>query len=311
MIVTVTPSAVLDIVYEIDRLIPGAAHRVRSARARAGGKGVNVSSVLMAMGYPTLATGFAGGPPGQTLLADLTDRGVPHLFTDIVGPSRRNIMMHEADGRVTRFNEPSPAVSATAWEQLRMSLAPLLAGPATALVLSGKLPAGAPADACVRIIELAQRHGVPTVVDAADQALLGVLRCGPGVVKPTRAELAAVCPDRGIVAGARELQRLGASDVVVTLGPGGLAVVPGEGPVLRCFLRGHLDGHPTGSGDALAAALSTGVGVEPWPQLAQRAIAWSGASLRQPLTGHVDPADVAELEAHVVVEHVEGELDAA
>jgi tagatose 6-phosphate kinase len=311
MILTVTPSAVLDIVYELDRLVPGAAHRVRSVRARAGGKGVNVSSVLMAMGYPTLATGFAGGPPGQTVLADLTDRGVPHLFTEIIGPSRRNVTMHTDDGVVTLFNEPSPKVSGTAWEQLRMSLEPLLAGPATALVLSGKMPAGAPSDACVRIIDLAHHHQVPVVIDAADQVLLGALHCRPRIVKPNRAELDAVCPGRGIVEAARELQRLGARDVVVTLGPEGLLVVPAEGRVLRCYLPAHIEGDSTGSGDAVSAALATGIADEPWDELARRAIAWSGASVRQRVTGYVDPVDVAELEPQVVVEYVDGELGAA
>ena len=50
MIVTVTPSAVLDIVYEIDQLLPGSAHRVRTVRARAGGKGVNVAVTLARLG---------------------------------------------------------------------------------------------------------------------------------------------------------------------------------------------------------------------------------------------------------------------
>ncbi|MCB1252557.1 MAG: hexose kinase [Austwickia sp.] len=311
MIVTVTPSAVLDVSYELDRLVPGTVHRVRTVRARAGGKGVNVSSVLMVLGYPTLATGFAGGPPGQTLLADLTDRGVPHLFTDIRGPSRRNITVHQDDGLVTLFNEPSPPVSAAAWEQLRVSLEPLLAGPATALVLSGKMPAGSPADACVRILDLARQHGVPSVVDAADQVLLNALRCQPRVVKPNRAELDRLCPGRGIVAGARELQRLGAQDVVVTLGPEGLVVVPVDGPMLRCYLPVHIEGDSSGCGDAVAAALATGIDTEPWEVLARRAIAWSGASVRQPVTGFVDSVDVAELEPLVVVEAITGELDAA
>ena len=45
--------------------------------------------------------------------------------------------------------------------------------------------------------------------------------------------------------------------------------------------------------------------------LARRAIAWSGASIRQRLTGHIDPADAADLEERVRVESVTGELDAA
>jgi len=45
--------------------------------------------------------------------------------------------------------------------------------------------------------------------------------------------------------------------------------------------------------------------------LARRAIAWSGASVRQPVAGFVDSVDVAELEPLVVVEAITGELDAA
>ncbi|MBW3086867.1 Tagatose-6-phosphate kinase [Austwickia sp. TVS 96-490-7B] len=311
MILTVTPNAALDITYEIDRLVPGASHRVRRLRARAGGKGVNVTSVLMSMGYETLATGFAGGPPGQTILADLTDRGVPHLFTDVLGSSRRNIKVHDGSGEVTRFNEPGPPVPWSSWEQLRASLEPLVAGPATALVSSGKLPAASPPDAVVGILELAQAHGVPSVVDAAGPVLLGALSAAPDLVKPNRAELAEVCPGLGVVAAARELQRRGAKDVAVSLGRDGVVLVPIDGPVLRAFLPVRVEGDPTGSGDALVAALSTGVGRDPWEELLRRAVSWSGAAVRQPVAGLVNPNDVAELEPLVVVEPLRGELDAA
>lgn len=311
MILTVTPNAALDITYDVDQLLPGTAHRVRNVRARAGGKGVNVTSVLMAMGFPTLATGFAGGPPGQTLLADLTDRGVPHLFTDVLGASRRNIVIHGADGALTRFNEPGPTVPSVAWDQLRVSLEPLVAGPATALVSSGKMPVGSPPDASSRILALAHRHDVPTVVDAAGAVLLGVLPTRPSVVKPNRAELAEVCPGLGVVEGARELQRRGARTVIVTLGAEGLVAVPEDGPALWARLPQRIDGDSVGSGDALAAAIATGVGVEPWEVLVRRAVAWSGASVRQPVTGLVDPRDVAELEPLALVEVLEGEFEAA
>lgn len=98
---------------------------------------------------------------------------------------------------------------------------------------------------------------------------------------------------------------------MVTLGPEGLLVVPAEGRVLRCYLPAHIEGDSTGSGDAVSAALATGIADEPWDELARRAIAWSGASVRQRVTGYVDPVDVAELEPQVVVEYVDGELGAA
>ncbi|WP_116111929.1 1-phosphofructokinase family hexose kinase [Austwickia chelonae] len=309
MILTVTPNAALDISYEVDTLRPGEVHRVGEVRSRAGGKGVNVTSILMAMGYQTLATGFAGGPSGQTLLADLTDRGVPHLFTDVIGPSRRIVSVHDSTGAVTKFNEPGPRLPLASWEQLRTALEPLVAGPATALVFSGKLPTGSRPGSSAKILDLAREHGVPTVIDAAGPALDEALRSEPTVVKPNRWELQDFFPECGLMEGARRLRERGAKNVIITLGDQGLLLLPATGPALHAYLTERQSGDSTGAGDALAAAVATGIGQEPWSVLVRRAVAWSGASVRQPLTGLVDPQDVQALEGLVVVDEISADIE--
>ncbi len=306
MIVTVTPNAVLDICYEVERIVEGDTHYVRRMWSRAGGKGVNVTSVLTTMGYPSIAAGFAGGPPGQTILADLSDRGVPHLFVDVREASRRIVTVQTKDGVLTRFAEPGPTVSAAAWEQLGATLEPLILGPASALVVSGRMPEGPSGPACTHLLEAARAHGVPTVVDGSGEALLTSLSARPDVVKPNREVLAQVTGTDRIEAGARELQRGGAGIVIVTLGPQGALLVPQEGPMLRAWLPRPEKGSALGAGDALAAAVSAGMNREPWDALLGRAVTWAGAALRAPVPGAIDPDDVADLEPKVEVEEVTG-----
>ncbi|MCW3839577.1 PfkB family carbohydrate kinase [Micromonospora yasonensis] len=78
MIITVTLNAALDITYEVPDLVPNASHRVSAVRQRAGGKGINVASVLSAFGVPVTATGLAGGGIGADIRADLDARAVRH-----------------------------------------------------------------------------------------------------------------------------------------------------------------------------------------------------------------------------------------
>ncbi len=306
MIVTVTPNAVLDICYEVDRIVEGDTHFVRRMWSRAGGKGVNVTSVLTTMGYPSIAAGFAGGPQGQTILADLSDRGVPHLFTDVREASRRIVTVQTRDGVLTRFAEPGPTVPSAAWEQLRATLEPLILGPATTLVVSGRMPEGPAYSACDLLLDAAHQHGVPSVVDASGEALLAALSAHPDVVKPKREELAEATGVDGVVAGARDLQRRGARTVLVTLAEHDALLVPPDGPMLLARLPRPEKGSALGAGDAVAAAVATGLTREPWEILLRRAVAWAGAALRSAVPGDIDPDDVAELEPTVVVEEFTG-----
>jgi len=89
VILTVTLNPALDVTYRVPRVELHASHRVREVTQLAGGKGVNVASVLHQRGLQVVATGLLGGLGGQQVRADLDARGIAHDFAGCCGETRR------------------------------------------------------------------------------------------------------------------------------------------------------------------------------------------------------------------------------
>ncbi len=305
MILTVTPNAALDVTYQVDELVPHRSHRVTAVRQRAGGKGVNVASVLTRMRHPVVATGLVGGRAGEEIRADLEARGVATRFVDGGGDSRRTVnVVSAAHGDATIFNEPGPELTGTDWQSLVDGLDAVMGDTsAQIVVLSGSLPRGLPDEAYGELVELGHAHGAQVIVDADGAALRGALPSRPDLVAPNRAELTRATGMRDLAAGVAALRDLGARDVLVSCGADGLVLVPEEGQRWQARLPVPLAGNPTGAGDALVAALAAGrASGSPWPQLVQNAVTWSAAAVLQATAGEIDPDDVARLAPQVVME---------
>jgi tagatose 6-phosphate kinase len=300
VILCVCLNPALDVTYTVDRVVAGAAHRVRSVTTRAGGKGVNVAAVLGALDAPALVLAPVGGAAG-----DAVRSAVPGAFVPLAGETRRTVSVVDAGG-ATLFNEPGPAVSAAEWDAVRSEFS-RLAPAAAAVVLSGSLPPGVPVDAYGVLTRLA--GSVPVVVDADGAALTGALGAAPAVVKPNLAELAAVVPGplsttAEVVAAARRLAAAGARDVVVSRGAAGVVAVTSSGTWAARLPR-PVAGNPTGAGDALVARLALGaVRGEAWPERLAAGVALSAAAVLAPVAGEVDPAAAGRLRDDVRVEEL-------
>ncbi|RSM75052.1 1-phosphofructokinase [Amycolatopsis sp. WAC 01375] len=280
MIVTVTPNAALDVTYTVDGLRPGAVHRVREVRHRAGGKGVNVARVLHALGADVRAIFTAGGATGTAVVRDLAAAGIPAAAVPIGGETRRTTTVLADDGSVTLLNEPGPRLTEDEWQALA---AAVRARKPDVLVCSGSLPPGAGGYAGLL-------GRAPSILDTSGEALLAGLAGRPSVVKPNADELREVTGLRDPVAAATELRKAGAGAVVVSLGPEGLLAVTGSG-TWHAAPSTVLSGNTTGAGDAVVAALALGLSrTEPWPDILRRAVALSGAAVLGPLAGDVDLA---------------------
>jgi tagatose 6-phosphate kinase len=307
VIITVTPNAALDITYEVDELKPHHSHRVRAVQQRAGGKGVNVASVLALLGHQVVATGFAGGITGAQIQADLDTRGVQHRLVDCDGESRRTInVVSGVHGEATIFNEPGPEVPAARWQELLANLRELIdTTAATVVVLSGSLPRGLPVDAYAEMITLCRESGAATIVDTSGAALLPALAAGPELAKPNLAEVAESVGIFDPVLGAARLRRMGARDLAISAGRDGLLLLSTQGPGWRGRLTEPLRGNPTGAGDAAVAALAAGLAAGmPSPDMVRAAVAWSAAAVLQPVAGHVDPAEINRLSGQVLIEEL-------
>jgi tagatose 6-phosphate kinase len=298
VILTCTPNPALDVSYHVDRIVPGATHRVRSVLERAGGKGFNVSRVLHQLGVATLATGPVGGVLGDSLRADLADSGLPHELLPVGGATRMTVAVVADDPPdATLFTEPGTAMSEKDWDRLLGLVAGHLPG-AGALVCSGSLPPGAPVEAYARFVALARGSGVPVLVDVGGEPLVAAARAGADVLKPNAEELRSATGVDDPVAGARQLLAAGAGAVVVSLGAAGMVAVTGAG---AWRARGpRVDGNPTGAGDAAVAALAEATAAgRSWPRRVAAAVAWSAAAVAAPAAGAVVP-ELLDTEVEVV-----------
>lgn len=308
MILTVCLNAAIDVTYTAERFVEGEANLVASVHRRAGGKGINVAETLHRLGVEVLATGLAGGRTGEAIRADLATKGIPEALVGIAGESRETVtVVPDGGGGATSYNEQGPAVSAEEWRRLRERFADLVRG-ARIAVLSGSVPPGIPAIAYAELAALARAHDVPVLLDATGEHLLRALDGGVTMVKPNRPELAQAvgrpCSTReAVLAAAEELRGRGAETAVVSLGGCGLLAVSPDG----CWQAraARLVGNPVGAGDAVVAALATGMlDGRSWPDRLRRCAALSAAAAAHPVAGGFDRGRYQELLGTVRIEQL-------
>lgn len=139
MILTVTMNPSIDTCYQLDKLIIDDVNRVTPEKT-AGGKGLNVSRVLLQLGDDVLATGLLGGHMGA-YMAELMDAdGVKNDFVPIAGETRICLnILHE--GNQTELLESGPQIAPAELEAFTAKFAEL-AAKADVVTLSGSLPRG-------------------------------------------------------------------------------------------------------------------------------------------------------------------------
>jgi 1-phosphofructokinase family hexose kinase len=314
MIVTLTPNPAIDITYAVRSVTLGESHRVEQVHERAGGKGVNVASVLTGQGRHAVAVAQIGTDELAAFATDLSDRGLSHRLVESPGRTRRSVAVVDDRGQATLFNEAGEAPPGSVWIRVAEALA-ALAPKASVVTISGSLPAGASDDLVEGLTKEASRAGLHVVLDVGGPALARALGARPTLVKPNRSEAAAtqlgwprsVSPPTGDLLFA--LADHGAEAVVVSDGVNGIQLLHDD-VQLRAWLREPLRGNATGAGDALTASLAADIetlgglprGRDAWADVLMRAVAWSAAAVLQPVAGVVDPRDIERLLASIEIE---------
>lgn len=255
MIYTVTLNPAVDYTLRVDEFTAGELHRPTDTVLSFGGKGVNVSRVLAALGVPNRALGFVAGDVGAMLEGGLRRMGLDTDFVHLAwGETRINVKI--AAQKETELNARGPHTDAAAFERLTAQVAALTDG--DTLCLCGSLPQGCPADSYARLLHCVDGKAVRTVVDATGDTLLSALPYRPYLIKPNRDELVALVgralPDEAsVLDAARELQGKGARGVLVSLGGDGALLLTEEGAVhRRVAYRGTVRG-TVGAGDSTVA----------------------------------------------------------
>lgn len=260
MIYTVTFNPSLDYIVTMDQFQLGKTNRTTSELMLAGGKGINVSTVLSNLGIDNIALGFVAGFTGEELQRMVKEQGLRCEFIVLTqGMTRINVKMKDFDG--TEINGMGPVIDSAAVEQLMERLRKLSEG--DVVVLAGSIPNTMPDTIYQDIISEFTIKGIEFVVDATKKLLLNVLEFHPFLIKPNNHELGEIFgvsleTRESVVPYAKELQKLGARNVLVSMAGEGAVFVSENGEVyMSAAPEGKLI-NAVGAGDSMVAGFLAG-----------------------------------------------------
>ena len=260
MIYTITFNPSLDYIVSANNFELGKTNRTTGEQLLAGGKGINVSTVLTNLGIENIALGFVAGFTGKEIVRMTEESGIASDFIMLGnGFSRINVKMKDFDG--TELNGMGPVIDQAAVAQLKLKLSALKQG--DILVLAGSIPSSMSDTIYQELMGEFGGKGIEFVVDATKDLLLNVLEYKPFLIKPNNHELGEIFgvelkTRESVVPYAKKLQEMGARNVLVSMA--------GEGAVLldenqQVFMLKAPEGdlvNAVGAGDSMVAGFLAG-----------------------------------------------------
>lgn len=260
MIYTVTFNPSLDYIITVEDFKLNKTNRTTSERMLAGGKGINVSTVLTNLGVENVALGFVAGFTGKEIERMARESGINCNFITLEeGCSRINVKMKEYDG--TEINGMGPVIDERAVKQLKKQLGALTQG--DTLVLAGSIPACMCNSIYRDIMSELKEYGINFVVDATKDLLLNVLEFHPFLVKPNNHELGEIfgvklATRESVVPYAKKLQEMGARNVLVSMAGQGAVLLDEKGVVHSLPAPKGTLVNAVGAGDSMVAGFIAG-----------------------------------------------------
>lgn len=260
MIYTITLNPSIDYIVRMSDLKLGITNRSDSEEYYFGGKGINVSCVLAELDIDSTALGFTAGFTGEAI-----ENGIKNdrITTDFIrldsGLSRINIKIKS--GEETEINGQGPDISKEKLEALMNKLDHIQDG--DTLILAGSIPKTMPDDTYEIMLEKLKDKEVRIVVDATKKLLVNSLKYNPFLIKPNRQELSEIFEvevktEEDTVKYAKELQKLGAKNVLISLGGEGAMLIDENGEKHKAGVLKQKVINTVGSGDSMVAGFVAG-----------------------------------------------------
>jgi len=284
MIITVTLNPALDKTLTLPGFAVNTVNRVQTIRLDPGGKGINVSKAVKALGGKTLCLGVLGGAPGGYIKSALDKMSLPNDMVITGEQTRTNIKIIDPVLQTnTDINEPGSPVTeetlAAVWTRLTQ-----MVQPGDTVVFAGKNPPGMADDLLAHWIRQLKALNVRICVDTVGEPMRLALEEGPDIIKPNKSELSDLLgtrlfTDNQVLEAAKKLVSKGVGLAAVSMGADG-AVFVTKDQVLRGYCPKVSVVSTVGAGDAMMAALahysSAGCSLE---ETARRSIAVASASV--------------------------------
>ena len=215
---------------------------------------------LPALARPAVAITTSGREVGRKFEERLTRDTFGKEIVKIRNAIRINLTISDRQGLSIKLNERrAPVLYPLEQDRILRATEKLLPG-ASWLMLCGSLPPSVDNHFYTRLVEMATKHKVETLLDTDGDALLHALEAHPTLVKPNQSEAerllnTALITRSQLIDAVGKIKALGAKSVVLSLGSrGAVAATSSEGvleitpPVVDAVC-------PIGAGDAMSAAI--------------------------------------------------------
>lgn len=304
-IITVSLNPAIDRVIEVENFTLGRHQVGREVQRSPGGKGINVSRVLSALGIKSVATGFLGEDNIGSFEPFLSDPNVGNEFFVLPGRTRENITITDPRaGQDTHVRDAGLTVAPRHLDRLANKLR-LLSHPEAIVIFSGSLPPGAtPQDHAV-LVDACLDPGARVAVDTGGEALAPLAGRNLWLIKPNAAELAEFVgcrldDRRDQILAARNLTAHVAI-VLLTCGEEGSYLFTKDHALHARVPLGQDEVRNTvGSGDVLLGAFVAAVWQgRPLPEALTEAVAAATASVCTVTSAEFDPKLAAQLRRRV------------
>lgn len=260
MIYTVTFNPALDYVVQVDHFTLGSVNRTEQESIFCGGKGLNVSTVLAALGFGNTALGFVAGFTGDEIERRVGNLGFRSDFIHVEhGMSRINVKLKS--GEETEINGIGPEITKKDVDLLYEKLDCLAKG--DILILSGSIPRSLDDDIYERIMEYLDNKGIRIVVDATRDLLSNVLTYHPFLIKPNNHELGEMFgvtleTVEEMIHYGKLLQEKGAENVLISMAGDGAVLITEKGEVFQMGVPSGTVKNSVGAGDSMVAGFIAG-----------------------------------------------------
>ena len=260
MIYTITFNPALDYISQVNNFEIGKINRTETEKILPGGKGLNVSTVLGNLGIESTALGFIAGFTGEELKRDIEQRGIKTDFIKVEkGLTRINVKISSKEE--TALNGNGPEITEEDIKQLLKKIDNIKSE--DTVILAGNIPKCINNNIYEIICKKLEQNKVRFIVDATKELLMNVLRYKPFLIKPNKEELEETFKEKietkeEIIEHAKKLQKMGARNVLISLGGDGAMLVTTENK--EYFLNAPKGKvlNTVGAGDSMVAGFVAG-----------------------------------------------------
>lgn len=262
MIYTITFNPALDYVIKAQDFKAGKINKSQKEYIYPGGKGINVSIVLKTLGQETTAMGFISGFVGKEIEKLVQRYDVQTDFIKIENNNSRINVKILGESQETAINAKGPYIEQEYIELLYKKLERI--ENEDILVLSGSVPNGVENNIYEMICEKLKNKKVKIVVDSTGDLLINTLKYKPYLIKPNQQELEEIFKIKissqdEALKYAKELQKKGAQNVIVSMGSDGAVLLDENGYFYKSNALSTENAINTvGAGDSMVAGFLAG-----------------------------------------------------